>query len=266
VAVGGVLLVIAFSGATWYAGHGQKASARDPSSLASAVRAGTAHAYFGGWDELLILAVIGSGLGACLFPGYGSRLLTRLGLFLGFVGIGVTAGALAQPGKRPSSEALRTSASSSTPPTASGSPWSGTWSPVSPGSFAGVGCGHSAAVSIAGHAAHDPISLARRPTAHWRGHRPEECLPRSITIHLRVASRPERRSITTDLARPDRVHANAYIDGYARVGNTALGQPSVCPTRERHERDRPAGDDTRACYAHPIEPLSGRAGRFGRAN
>jgi Caspase domain len=95
-AVGGVLLVIAFSGATWYAGDGQTVSAHDLNTLASAVRAGPAHAYFGGWDWPLVLAVIGCGIGACLVPGHGSRLLARLGLVLGVVGIGVTVGALAQ--------------------------------------------------------------------------------------------------------------------------------------------------------------------------
>jgi hypothetical protein len=95
-ALGGLLLVIAFSGVGWYKINGDTGSAGDLSTLASSVHAGLADAYFGGLDWLLIVAIVGCGAVACLQSGGAARILARLGLFLGVVSIGLMMGALAQ--------------------------------------------------------------------------------------------------------------------------------------------------------------------------
>lgn len=95
-ALGGLLLLIAFTGVAWYRQGGGSANVSQLSDGASSVNAGLADAYFGGLDWLLIIAVVACGALACLRIGRAARTLARLGLFLSVAGIGLTLGALAQ--------------------------------------------------------------------------------------------------------------------------------------------------------------------------
>ncbi len=94
-ALGGLLLLIAFSGVAWYSRGDTTTNVHKLTAIASKhPDAGLAHAYFGGLCWLLILAVVAFGVAACLLTGPVSRILALVALLLGIVGIWATLTAL----------------------------------------------------------------------------------------------------------------------------------------------------------------------------
>jgi hypothetical protein len=95
-ALGGLLLVIAFSGVGWYRISGESGGAGDLGKGASTLKAGLADVWFRGLDWLVVVALIVCAVGAGLLAGATARVLARVAVSLAVVGLGLTIGGLAQ--------------------------------------------------------------------------------------------------------------------------------------------------------------------------
>jgi hypothetical protein len=95
-ALGGLLLVVAFSGVGWYRISGESGGAGDLGKGASTLKAGLADVWFRGLDWLVVVALILCAVGAGLLAGATATVLARVAVSLAVVGLGLTIGGLAQ--------------------------------------------------------------------------------------------------------------------------------------------------------------------------